>query len=43
MGKPGTRVTEGLVPGSVTLRVLDEALADLLVVADKRLPTAEGG
>lgn len=42
MGKHGTHVTEELLLGSVTRRVLGEALADLLVVVDKRLPTPEG-
>lgn len=42
MGKHGTHVSEVLLPGSVTRRVLGEALADLLVVVDKRLPPPEG-
>jgi CPA2 family monovalent cation:H+ antiporter-2 len=36
MGKHGTHVTEELLLGSVTKRVLDESKADLLVVIDKQ-------
>ncbi len=36
MGKHGTHVTEELLLGSVTRRVLSEVEADMLVVADKR-------
>lgn len=36
MGKHGTHVTEELLLGSVTKRVLEEADADLLVVVDRR-------
>jgi len=36
MGKHGTHVTEELLLGSVTKRVLSEARADVLVVVDKR-------
>lgn len=38
MGKHGTHVTEELLLGSVTSRVLAESDADLLVVVDKREP-----
>ena len=38
MGKHGTHVTEELLLGSVTQRVLDEGGADVLVVVDKRGP-----
>ncbi len=38
MGKHGTHVTEELLLGSVTLRVLDETETDLLVVVDQRKP-----
>jgi CPA2 family monovalent cation:H+ antiporter-2 len=38
MGKHGTHVTEELLLGSVTQRVLSEAHADLLVVVDRRAP-----
>lgn len=41
MGKHGTHVTEELLLGSVTRRVLSETTADLLVVVDKRGPTAQ--
>lgn len=36
MGKHGTHVTEELLLGSVTKRVLAESLSDVLVVVDKR-------
>lgn len=38
MGKHGTHVTEELLLGSVTQRVLSQTHADLLVVVDKRNP-----
>jgi CPA2 family monovalent cation:H+ antiporter-2 len=38
MGKHGTHVTEELLLGSVTKRVLAESLNDVLVVVDKRAP-----
>lgn len=38
MGKHGTHVTEELLLGSVTKRVLSEGDADVLVVVDKRGP-----
>jgi nucleotide-binding universal stress UspA family protein len=41
MGKHGTHVTEELLLGSVTRRVLSETAADLLVVVDKRGPTVQ--
>lgn len=40
MGKHGTHVTEELLLGSVTKRVLSEGDADVLVVVDKRGPQA---
>lgn len=40
MGKHGTHVTEELLLGSVTQRVLSQTHADLLVVVDKRNPGA---
>lgn len=40
MGKHGTHVTEELLLGSVTKRVLSEGDADVLVVVDKRGPEA---
>lgn len=40
MGKHGTHVTEELLLGSVTKRVLSEGDADVLVVVDKRGPPA---
>jgi CPA2 family monovalent cation:H+ antiporter-2 len=42
MGKHGTHVTEELLLGSVTRRVLSETAADLLVVVDKRGPAIQG-
>jgi CPA2 family monovalent cation:H+ antiporter-2 len=36
LGKHGTRVTEELLMGSVTKRVLAQCKADVLVVVDKR-------
>jgi CPA2 family monovalent cation:H+ antiporter-2 len=41
MGKHGTHVTEELLLGSVTRRVLSECVADVLVVVDKQLPPAQ--
>lgn len=41
MGKHGTHVTEELLLGSVTKRVLAESRSDVLVVVDKRVPAAE--
>ena len=38
MGKHGTHVSEELLLGSVTKRVLDESDVDMLVVVDKRRP-----
>lgn len=38
MGKHGTHVTEELLLGSVTKRVLAESLGDVLVVADRNAP-----
>lgn len=38
MGKHGTHITEELLLGSVTKRVLDEAQVDLLAIVDKRYP-----
>lgn len=43
MGKHGTHVTEELLLGSVTQRVLADAHADVLVVVDPRGPTGELG
>jgi len=40
MGKHGTHVTEDLLLGSVTKRVLAESRCDVLVVIDKRHPVA---
>jgi len=40
MGKHGTYVTEELLLGSVTKRVLAESRSDVLVVVDKRYPNA---
>lgn len=40
-GKHGTHVTEELLLGSVTKRLLSESNCDLLVVVDKRGPSAE--
>jgi CPA2 family monovalent cation:H+ antiporter-2 len=40
MGKHGTHVTEELLLGSVTKRVIAESLNDVLVVVDKRTPDA---
>ena len=40
MGKHGTHVTEELLLGSVTKRVIAESLNDVLVVVDKRAPDA---
>ncbi len=42
MGKHGTHVTEELLLGSVTKRVLSEGDADVLVVVDKRGPQDAG-
>lgn len=42
MGKHGTHVTEELLLGSVTRRVLSEGDADVLVVVDKRGPQDAG-
>lgn len=42
MGKHGTHVTEELLLGSVTKRVLSEGDADVLVVVDKRGPQGAG-
>jgi len=42
MGKHGTHVTEELLLGSVTHRVLSECVADLLVVVDRQLPPPQG-
>lgn len=39
MGKHGTHVTEELLLGSVTRRVLGESNADVFVVVDKRAPS----
>ena len=41
MGKHGTYVTEELLLGSVTQRVLDESQADVLVVVDPQAPPAQ--
>ena len=41
MGKHGTHVTEELLLGSVTRRVLGECVADLLMVVDSRLSAQE--
>jgi len=41
MGKHGTHVTEELLLGSVTKRVLAESNADVLVIVDKHSPTQE--
>lgn len=42
MGKHGTHVTEELLLGSVTKRVLAESRSDVLVVVDKRAPPVGG-
>lgn len=42
MGKHGTQVTEELLLGSVTRRVLAESQCDVLVVVDKRTPDIPG-
>ena len=42
MGKHGTHVTEELLLGSVTKRVLDQTAADMLVVVDERPPPSPG-
>lgn len=41
MGKHGTHVTEELLLGSVTKRLLSESSCDILVLVDKRGPSAE--
>ena len=41
MGKHGTHVTEELLLGSATKRVLAESRSDVLVIVDKRKPRAE--
>jgi CPA2 family monovalent cation:H+ antiporter-2 len=43
MGKHGTHVTEELLLGSVTKRVLAESRSDVLVVVDERRPRAFAG
>jgi CPA2 family monovalent cation:H+ antiporter-2 len=43
MGKHGTHVTEELLLGSVTKRVLAESRSDVLVVVDERRPAAFPG
>jgi CPA2 family monovalent cation:H+ antiporter-2 len=40
MGKHGTHVTEDLLLGSVTKRVLAESRSDVLVVPDERRPVS---
>lgn len=42
MGKHGTHVTEELLLGSVTKRVLEAADRDVLVVVDRRVATTDG-
>lgn len=42
MGKHGTHVTEELLLGSVTRRVLAQSRSDVLVVVDKRAPDILG-
>lgn len=41
MGKHGTHVTEELLLGSVTKRVLAESRSDVLVIVDKRAPVGD--